>query len=358
MPKKIVILCDERDAEIAGAISAALESRGNTASILACDASAETLERRTREEMAGAALFVVVLREGGRGARLLRAIEDEARDRAAVFPLIADASPDAAVSARTGARIHTLVDSIAAPHGGAVTTKKPNTKWTLIAAAVAAVALVALLAALRFWPSGPPLTGGPPVVLTGMRSNAGWIVTFHLKGDASQLEYKRPSDPDFVPTGDAGPGAGPNVGQPRAKTWVVLSDIRGRVPFLIRYKTLNGIERGPYEAVFDTTVQAVSSVKGALANIPDWISFRLFDGRRLCYFTTLVAQKYALRTIRYGIDSDVPNQTLRFVPSDTPGIHNEDQLFIDLPDDAGFVTVELTFLDDTKAGPKKFAVRY
>src|SRR5262249_53083633 len=163
-------------------------------------------------------------------------------------------------------------------------------------------------------------------------------ITFHLREEAASLEYKRPSDPEFVSTGDMGPVTGPTLGQPHAKPYIVLSDVKGRVPFLVRYTALDGSRRGPYEAVFDTTAEAVSSVKRILADTPEWVGFRLFSGRRLCYFTTLVGYKYALTAIRYGVDTQAPDRTVRFVPSDAAGLHDDDQLYIDLPDDTSFVT--------------------
>lgn len=355
MPKQVVILCDERDTEIAESIREALHGRGLSAAITACDAAAETLGAAPREAMVSGAAVVVVVREGGRGNRLLRAVEDETLADTPVLSLLADASPDAAVSSRTEARIRTLCESLSASLGAGSSAAAPDRRWQL--AALIAAALLVVLVLLRFWPGGLP-GGGPPVMLTGVLSSSGWMITFHLREEAGSLEYKRPTDAAFVATGDSGPGAGPNLGQRHAKTHVILPDVRGKVPFQVRYTTLDGAQRGPYEAVFDSTAEAVSSVKRMLGDIPEWIAFGSYSGRKSCYFSTLLTFKYALTAIRYGIDTAVPDRTVRFVPSDVPGIHNDDQIYIQLPDDASYVTIELVFRDATSLGPKRFPVKY
>lgn len=357
MPRKIAVLCDERDAEVAESLRKTLESRGLSPRVVVCDASADALDRATREALSGASQIVVVLREGGRGTRLLRAVEDDARGSAEVLSLLADASLGSVVSARTAARIQTLGDSVVAAAnegGGSSSAREASKKWPFFAAAIAIVMLITSLVFLRFWPTLVVPATEPPVAISGMMSSGGWLLTFHLREEARTLEYKRPSDTDYISTGQALPGFGPRGTVPRALMSVGVMDLRGRVPFSVRYTTLEGAERGPYEVVFDTTKEAVSSVKNVLTLVPEWISFRSFNGRMLCYFSTLLVYKYALREIRYGFDNAPATRRLGFVPSDAPGINNEDQLYIELPDDTSSVTVELVFLDDTTEGPKRF----
>lgn len=352
MPRSILVLCDERDVDVADALREALRARGHEAKVEPCDAAAETLGAHARDRLAMAAKVIVVVREGGRGNRLLHAAEDEARAGTEVLPLLADPSPDGAPSDRTTARIQTLVATLFA--GAPAPRKRSLVPW--LAALFGAVVLALVVGAwLRCSPAAPP--GGPPVVLTGMLSNAGWLVTFHLREEASVLEYKRPEDRDFVATGDLGPTSGPTMSQPHAKTYAVLTDLRGKVPFQVRYRTLEGVNRGPFDTVFDTDAESVSSVKGILRDVPGWVSFRAFAGRRLCYFTMLLTYKYALRSIRWGIDTDSPDRLLRFTPRGTPGIDNDDETLVDLPDRAGSVTVELTFLDGTTE-KKRFQVQF
>ena len=351
MANRVVVLCDERDTGVAEAVRSALQSRGRAASITVRDAAAETLGDAARDGATGADAVVVVVREGGRGNRLLHAVEDEAPAGARILAFMADASPDTTVSARTEARIQTFADHVAAMPGGAKTPQRRRA-WIPVVV-VALLAAIGVLAWLRLSPVAP---AGPPVALHGTLSNSGWIVTFHLREEAAEIEYKRPTDADFISTGDAGPSLAPGTDGPRAKMYVVLPDLRDRVPFLVRYRTPSGSNKGPFDAVFDTDAEAVSSVKHMLSDIPEWVSCR-GKGLRTCYFTALLIFKYALRDIRYGVDTDVPDQSVRFVPSGTTGIDEKDQLFIDFRDGVSFMTVELVFLDGTVSERKRITIR-
>jgi len=361
MSNTILVLCDERDLPIGAAVRAELVQRGLDVSLETCDAAEEGLGSRARESLARASKVVAVVREGGRGNRLLHAAEDEARPGTLVVSLIADASPDGGVSARTHHRIEALGDTLSpgrgAPEKGSLRKKRSfRTRFAaILASALAVFAIIAAILWIRCSP-GAPLSG-PPVVLTGMLSNSGWIVQLHLREEASFIEYKLPNDPDFVSTGDMGPTSGPDRDKPHAKPFFILPDVRGRTPIQVRYRTLSGANRGPFEAIFDPDAEGVASVRKILSDVPDWISFRLFAGRRLCYFTTLVSYKYALRSIRYGIDNEPRTRTVRFAARATPGIDNDDELYIDLPSDASSVTVELQFRDGTSL-EKRFPVRY
>ena len=359
MRTAILVLCDERDLPIGAAVRAELVSRGHDATLETCDAAEEGLGQKAREALANASKVVVVVREGGRGNRLLHAAEDEAPKDTTVVSVIADASPDGSVSARTHARIEALGDTLSPRAAPPKVAAMKRTMRTRLAAIVAgALALFGVLAVV-LWLRGPavPLVGGPPVVLTGMLSNSGWIVQFHLREEASFLEYKLPSDPDFVSTGDMGPTSGPDRDKPHAKLFVILPEVQDRMPIQVRYRTLSGASRGPYEAIFDPHAEAVASVKKILTDVPEWISFRLFNGKRLCYFSTLLSYKYALRSIRYGLDNRALNRSVRFAQRTSPGIDNDDELYIDLPEDTSSVTVEIVFRDGTSQ-QKRFPVRY
>lgn len=361
MTQEILVLCDERDLQIGAAVRAEIALRGGEAALETCDPSEESLGPRVRDALSRARKVIVVVREGGRGNRLLHAAEDEAPDGVSVASVLADATPDGSVSARTHARIRTLGDSLVAPGGassGPTPRERARARKGLIALVLGAAAVFAIGLAILFLrgPSVTPL-GGPPVVLTGMLSNSGWMVTFHLREEASRLEYKLPSDREFRSTGEMGPTSGPDRDKAHANLFATLPDLHGKVPLQVRYFTLGGAERGPFEVVFDVDEQSVSSVRKTMEMVPDWISFRLFDGRKLCYFSFLLSSKYAYRAIRYGVDTDTPNRSVRFSPGDKPGIAGDDEIFIDLPRDVSSVTVEVTFLDGTTA-KKRFPVRF
>jgi hypothetical protein len=187
-----------------------------------------------------------------------------------------------------------------------------------------------------------------PVVLTGSHSNSGWIVLFHLaERAATAIEYKHPGDADFVSTGFNRNALADGTNEPLPKSFVILDDLKGRVPFDVRYRTRDGKVHGPFRVTFDTDAEFVANAKAHLDDFPQWLAFRDFSGKRLCYFSTLISERPGVRSIRYGIDTDVPDRSLRMGTADTPGITNDDELFITIPATASFVTVEVTFSDGT-----------
>jgi serine/threonine-protein kinase len=187
-----------------------------------------------------------------------------------------------------------------------------------------------------------------PVVLTGSHSNSGWIVMFHLaERTPAAIEYKHPGDADFVSTGFNRNALQDGTNEPLPKSFVILDDLKGRVPFDVRYRTRDGKVHGPFRVIFDTDAEFVANSKAHLDDLPQWLAFRDFGGKRLCYFTWLITERPGVRSIRYGIDSDVTDRTLRMSTTDSSGITNDDELYITIPATASFVTVEITFSDGT-----------
>jgi hypothetical protein len=187
-----------------------------------------------------------------------------------------------------------------------------------------------------------------PVVLTGTHSNSGWIVLFHLHDRSpAAIEYKHPGDVDFVPTGFNRNVLADGTNEPVPNFHVILDDLKGRVPFDVRYRTRDGKVHGPFHVIFDTDAEFVANAKAHLDDLPQWLAFRDFGGKRLCYFSWLITQRPGVRSIRYGIDTDVTDRTLRMSTAEPGSIANDDELYITIPATASFVTVEITFSDGT-----------
>jgi hypothetical protein len=198
-----------------------------------------------------------------------------------------------------------------------------------------------------------PPAEGDAVRLTGTRSNAGWIVQFHLREPAREIWYRRPADADWISTGSAYGQLSAQSGEPLPKAYAVLADLHGRVPFSVRYLDRAGAMKGPFEVDFDTVQHAVASVRSALADIPQWVAFRDHAGKRLVYFTTLLVYKYALSEIRFGFDG-APSRKLRFTPADAPGIADSDEMYLEVPAGTRACNVELVFRDGSRSEVRRF----
>lgn len=204
-------------------------------------------------------------------------------------------------------------------------------------------------------PAPVAVGAGEEVSLTGTRSNAGWIVHFHIREPARTIWYRRPGDADWIETGAVYGAPNPTTGAATPKPYAVIPELTGTVPFAVRYLDASGAMKGPFEIPFDTVQHSVAFVRSVLGDVPTWIAFQQQGERRLVYFTTLLVYKYAMREIRFGFD-DEPLRPLRFVPSDKLGISDGDQLFLDVPAGARACNVEVVFIDGSRSALRRFGI--
>ena len=87
-----------------------------------------------------------------------------------------------------------------------------------------------------------------------------------------------------------------------------------------------------------------------------WLSFREFNGL-LVYYTHLMSYRCAIREVRIGIDSAVPDKVLKMPPCDPrdpSAIPHDAQPYLKLAPSTQFVSVELTYRDGSVSEIKSF----
>jgi hypothetical protein len=87
-----------------------------------------------------------------------------------------------------------------------------------------------------------------------------------------------------------------------------------------------------------------------------WLSFRDFNGL-LVYYTHLMSYRCAIREVRVGIDSTVPDKVLKMPPCDPrdPSVIPHDaQPYLKLAPSTKSVSVELTYRDGSVSEIKSF----
>jgi hypothetical protein len=90
--------------------------------------------------------------------------------------------------------------------------------------------------------------------------------------------------------------------------------------------------------------------------IGNWLSFREYNGL-LVYYTHLMTYRCAIRELRIGIDTSVPNKTLKLPPCDRRdpmSIPSEAQPYMKLAPSTHFVSVEITYQDGSVSELKTF----
>lgn len=199
------------------------------------------------------------------------------------------------------------------------------------------------------------------VKLMGLPGNDGWTITFNIADPSVRdIHYRTEENAPFKST-----GVTDNINK---MTGLPMPNANVRLPgafwqlreFAVKYTDAKGREHGPFKLAFDPRAQYLRFAKQVLGSI-EWVSFRdSSPGKRLAYFTALVAYKAALQEIRYSVDS--PALDKRFplsaagVTAGIPGEIKDDTIYLPLPPAAAFVTVQIVYSDGTASEARRFDV--
>jgi hypothetical protein len=157
------------------------------------------------------------------------------------------------------------------------------------------------------------------------------------------------------------PGVDQRTGAPLPNPSFQLPLTAEPTRMFVKYVDIRGHEQGPFELMFDPDAQRLESGKQILERFPhSWISVRNHGGVQLAYCTHLISLRHALREIRYAIDSESLTDTFPLPPAspDSPyDVPSTATIFVDLPAEAKFITVQLTYRDGTQSQPQRFAAR-
>src|SRR4029077_7856395 len=114
----------------------------------------------------------------------------------------------------------------------------------------------------------------------------------------------------------------------------------------VRAVDLRGQTAGPFPIAFDPAAELVRGARRPLETTASaWLSFRDYNGL-LLYYTHLVSYRCAIREVRIGIDSTVPNQVVPLGECDPKHpyeIPAKAQPYLKVPPATKMVSVELTY---------------
>lgn len=189
-----------------------------------------------------------------------------------------------------------------------------------------------------------------------MRSNSGWSVTLSFVEPVTAISWRLGDSGAFKETGFldtldprtrrriANPSFDLDPGQPAATIEVRAVDVGGNTagPFPIAFDPAAELERGDR--------RVLESTSGS------WLAFGE-SGGTLVYFTHLVTYRCAIRELRIGIDSTVPNKIIPLGACDPKHpyeIPSDVQTYMRLPSTTQMVSVELTYRDGSVSETKTF----
>jgi hypothetical protein len=188
------------------------------------------------------------------------------------------------------------------------------------------------------------------------RHNGGWTVVFSIADPALGISWRMGDSGDFRETGfiDA---LDPRTRKRMPNPSIELAADAPAATIQLRYVDASGELQGPFPIRFDPEAALIRDQRKILdMTATSWLSFREFNGL-LVYYTHLMSYRCAIREVRVGIDSAVPDKVLKMPPCDPrdpSAIPHDSQPYLKLAPATKSVSVELTYRDGSVSEIKSF----
>jgi hypothetical protein len=188
------------------------------------------------------------------------------------------------------------------------------------------------------------------------RHNGGWSIVFSIADPTLGISWRMGDAGDFRETGFLDT-FDPRTRKRMPNPSIELAADAPAATIQVRYIDASGEMQGPFPIRFDPEAALLRDQRKILdMTATSWLSFRDFNGL-LVYYTHLVSYRCAIREVRIGIDSAMPDKVLKMPPCDMRdpnAIPTGAQLYMKLPPTTQFMSVELTYRDGSVSEIKSF----
>jgi Caspase domain len=188
------------------------------------------------------------------------------------------------------------------------------------------------------------------------RHNGGWSVVFSIADPTLGISWRMGEAGDFRETGFIDT-LDPRTRKRMPNPSIELPADAPAATIFVRYVDASGELQGPFPIRFDPEAALIRDQRKILdMTATSWLSFREFNGL-LVYYTQLMSYRCAIREVRVGIDSAVPDKVLKMPPCDPrdPSVIPHDaQPYLKLAPSTQSVSVELTYRDGSVSEIKSF----
>ena len=188
------------------------------------------------------------------------------------------------------------------------------------------------------------------------RHNGGWTVVFSIADPALGISWRMGDAGEFRETGFID-SLDPRTRKRMPNPSIELAADAPAATIQLRYVDASGELQGPFPIRFDPEAALIRDQRKILdMTATSWLSFREFNGL-LVYYTHLMSYRCAIREVRVGIDSAVPDKVLKMPPCnprDPAAIPHEAQPYLKLAPATKTVSVELTYRDGSISETKTF----
>jgi hypothetical protein len=188
------------------------------------------------------------------------------------------------------------------------------------------------------------------------RHNGGWTVVFSIADPTLGISWRMGDAGEFRETGFLDT-LDPRTRKRMPNPSIELAADAPAATIQVRYVDASGELQGPFPIKFDPEAALIHDQRKILdMTATSWLSFREFNGL-LVYYTHLMSYRCAIREVRIGIDSAVPDKVLKMPPcdmKDPSAIPYGATLYQKLAPSTQFVSVELTYRDGSVSEIKSF----
>ncbi len=188
------------------------------------------------------------------------------------------------------------------------------------------------------------------------RHNGGWTVVFSIADPTLGISWRMGEQGEFRETGFLDT-LDPRTRKRMPNPSIELTADAPAATIMLRYVDASGELQGPFPIKFDPEAALVKDQRKILdMTATSWLSFRDFNGP-LVYYTHLMSYRCAIREVRIGIDTAVPDKTLKMPscnPKEPSAIPHDAQPYLKLPGGTKSVSVELTYRDGSVSEIKTF----
>jgi hypothetical protein len=188
------------------------------------------------------------------------------------------------------------------------------------------------------------------------RHNGGWTVVFSIADPTLGISWRMGDAGEFRETGFIDT-LGSRTRKRMPNPSIELSADAPAATIQVRYVDMSGEMQGPFPIKFDPEAALIRDQRKILdMTATSWLSFREFNGL-LVYYTHLMSYRCAIREVRVGIDSAVPDRVLKMPPCDPrdpSAIPHDSQPYLKLAPSTQTVSVELIYRDGSVSEIKSF----
>lgn len=217
------------------------------------------------------------------------------------------------------------------------------------------------IAALPVQPNPLPRNDPPSDQLNAplanfMRHNGGWSVTLSFADPVTAISWRFGEKGNFRETGFLDT-LDPRTRKRMPNPSLQLDNDASEGTIYVRYADLRGDWSEPFPIKFEPNAQLERGHRQILEMTSgNWLSFGGYNGL-LVYWTHLMSYRCAIREVKIGIDTTVPDKKLALPPCDpaNPSAIPEKAVpYMKLPASTKLVSIELTYKDGSVSETKSF----